>query len=169
MKVRIAILFLIALPLYAADEMRRLDFLVGDWKGVASVHGGPDRGNALQTETVRTRLGGKILVVEGLGREKLENGTAGKTVHEAFGVVSFDEKTKKYRFDAWTAQRGYVQAWFEAGDDNSARWGFDTPDGSKIRYSISLNDKGEWREVGEFSRDGNQWMKFMEMTLQKVK
>lgn len=169
MKVRIAILFLIALPLYAADEMRRLDFLVGDWKGEASVHAGPDRGNALQTETVRTRLGGKILVVEGLGREKLENGTAGKPVHEAFGVVSFDEKTKKYRFDAWTAQRGYVQAWFEAGDDNSARWGFDTPDGSKIRYSISLNDKGEWREVGEFSRDGNQWMKFMEMTLQKVK
>lgn len=170
MKTRIAILFLLALPIYAADEMRKLDFLVGDWKGEASMQSGPGKGErALQTETVRSKLGGKLLLIEGLGKRKLADGGAGDVVHDAVGIVTFDEKTKAYRFDAWTARAGYVQAWFEAGENNSARWGFDTPDGGKVRYSISLNDKGEWREVGEFSRDGNQWMQFMEMNLQKVK
>jgi hypothetical protein len=169
MKIRIAILFLIALPLYAADEMRKLDFLVGDWKGEASMQQGPGKGEqVIQTETVRSKLGGKLLLVEGLGKRKLAEGSAGDVVHDALGVVSWDEKSKKYRFDAWTL-RGYVEAWFEAGDDNAARWGFSTPDGGRIRYSISLNDRGEWHEVGEFSRDGNQWMQFMEMTLQRVK
>lgn len=162
------VLALVVLPADAAEGMRKLDWLVGDWKGDAKVFGGPDRGEAVQVETVRSKLGGKLLVVEGTGRRKLDGGATGDVVHEALGIVSYDEKAKTYRFDAWTAQRGYVQAWFEAGD-HTARWGFDTPDGGKIRYTISRTDKGEWREVGEFSRDGNPWMPFMEMLLAKTK
>ena len=37
-----------------------------------------------------------------------------------------------------------------------------------MRFTLHLNDKNQWVEIGEFSRDGNQWMKFMEMTLDKV-
>lgn len=173
MKLRLTLVFLVALvvlPVNAADEMRKLDFLVGDWKGEASMQSGPGKGErAIQTEHVQSKLGGRLLLIEGIGKRKLEDGSAGDVVHDAVGVVSFDEKTKKYRFDAWTARSGYVQAWFEAGDDHSARWGFDLPEGGKIRYSISLDDKGRWLEVGEFSRDGAQWMKFMEMNLEKVK
>jgi hypothetical protein len=169
MKTRIAFLILIALPVFGADEMRKLDFLVGDWKGEASISTGPGKGErALQVETVRSKQGGKLLVVEGLGKRKLEDGSAGDIVHDAFGVVWFDETAKKYRFDAWTAAQGHVQAWFEPGD-NSAKWGFDTPDGGRIRFTIALNDKGEWHEVGEYSRDGERWFKTMEMTLAKVK
>ena len=168
MKIRIAILFLLALPLYAADEMRKLDFLVGEWKGEASVQQGPGKGeSALQTEVVRSKLGGKLLLIEGVGKRKLADGSAGDVVHDAVGVLTYDEALKKYRFHAWTL-RGYVEAWFEAGD-NSARWGFDTPDGGKIRYNLSLSDKGEWHEVGEYSRDGKQWFQTMEMRLQKAK
>ena len=171
MKTRIAILFLLALPLFGADEMRKLDFLVGEWKGEASMQSGPDKGeNALQSEVVRSKLDGKVLLIEGTGRRKLADGGAGEVVHDAIGVVSFDEKTKTYRFDAWTERAGYVQAWFDAGDDHSARWGFDIPDGGgKVRYTISLTDNGTWREVGEFSHDGNRWMQFLEMNLKKVK
>jgi hypothetical protein len=169
MKTRIAILFLVALPLYAAEGMRKVDFLIGEWKGEASVQEGPGKGEqAIQHEMVRSKIGGKLLLVEGIGKRKLADGSVGEVVHDAVGVVSYDEATKKYRFDAWT-QRGYVQAWFEPGDDQSVRWGFDTPDGGKIRYTISLNDKGQWHEVGEYSRDGNRWFKTMEMTLTKVK
>ena len=65
MKTRIAFLILIALPVFGADEMRKLDFLVGDWKGEAQVSSGPGKGErALQVETVRTKQGGKLLVVE---------------------------------------------------------------------------------------------------------
>ncbi|MGZ5473874.1 MAG: hypothetical protein ACXW31_12140, partial [Thermoanaerobaculia bacterium] len=96
MKIRIAILFLIALPVFAADEMRKLDFLVGDWKGEASVSSGPGKGEqVLQTETVRTKLGGKALLIEGTGKKKLADGSAGDVVHDAVGMVWFDEAMKK--------------------------------------------------------------------------
>ena len=166
MKSRFAILFLMALPLYAADEMRKLDWLTGEWKGEASVQMGPKAERALQTERVQSKLGGKVLVIEGLGKRRLEDGTAGEVVHDALAVVSWDDKTKKYRFDAWTERSGYVEAWLEAGD-HRAIWGFDTPQG-KIRYTITRGDQGQWLEIGEFSRDGKEWRKFFEMTLQKV-
>jgi len=169
MKIRIAVLFLIALPVFAADEMRRLDWLVGEWKGEASVQMGPGKPElGLQHERVQTKLGGKVLLVEGLGKRKLADGAAGETVHEALGVMSFDEKTKKYRFDAWTARDGYVAAWMEVGANDTVTWGFDPPNGGTVRYTISRTDKGEWHEVGEYVRDGRT-MKFFEMTLQKSK
>jgi hypothetical protein len=169
MKTRIAILFLLALPLYAADEMRKLDWWIGDWKGDAAVQMGPGKTErASQTERVSSHAGGRVLVIEGTGRRKLEDGGFGEVVHDALAVVSWDESSKSYRFDAWTAREGYVKAWLEAGDDHTAKWGFDTPQGGKIRYTIRLTDAGEWHEVGEFSRDGNQWMKFFEMKLKKT-
>lgn len=150
----------------AADEMRKLDYLLGEWKGEASVRMGPGKPeHVLQTEVVQSKLGGKVLVINGLGKRKLEDGSAGEVVHEALAVISFDAATQKYRFDAWTARDGYVAAWIEPGD-RKATWGFDTPQGGKIRYTITINEKGEWREIGEFSRDGKTWMPaFFDMTL----
>lgn len=172
MKTRWTVVFLIALfvvPAYAADEMSKLDWLVGDWKGEATVMGGPGKGEvALQTERVQFRQGGKILVVEGLGKRKLADGTAGDVVHDAFGVIWYDESAKKYRFESWTAQRGHTEnAWFEVTGPTSAQWGFDVPNG-KIRFTITRTEKGEWSEVGEFSPDGGtRWFKSIEMKLAK--
>lgn len=169
MKVRLALVFLIALPVFAADELRKLDFLAGDWKGEAQVLSGPGKGEqAVQVETVRWKLGGKALLVEGVGRKKLEGGATGDIVHDALGVVWYDDAAKQYRFDAWTAAAGHVDAWFTVGDDHSAQWGFDVPTG-KIRFTITLNEKGQWHEVGEYSPDGTRWFRTIEMTLTKVK
>lgn len=174
MKIRIAILFLLAFPVFAADpaapaEMRKLDWLVGEWKGEAAVLSGPGKGEtALQTERVQSRQGGKLLVVEGLGKRKLADGTAGDVVHDAFGVIWYDEQAKKYHFNAWTAERGYVDAWLEGNDDGSARWGFDVPQG-RIRFTITRTAKGEWQEIGEFSPDGTRWFKTIELLLAQVK
>jgi hypothetical protein len=38
-----------------------------------------------------------------------------------------------------------------------------------MRFTVRLNEKGQWFEVGEFSRDGKAWQKFFEMTLERVK
>ena len=172
MKTRLALMFLAALlvvPAYAEDEMSKLEWLGGDWKGEATVVGGPGKGEiALQTERVQFRQGGKILVVEGLGKKKLADGTAGDVVHDAFGVIWYDEQAKKYRFESWTAQRGHTEgAWFEVTGATSAQWGFDSPQG-KIRFTITRTEKGEWQEVGEFSPDGARWFKSLEMKLTKL-
>lgn len=157
-------------PAYGDDAMRKLDWWIGEWKGDSSIQMGPGKSEkTLQTERVESKTGGKTLLIQGTGKRKLEDGAAGDVVHDALAVVSWDEAKKRYRFDAWTARDGYVEAWLEAGEGHTAKWGFDTPQGGKIRYDIDLTDKGEWHEVGQFSRDGNQWVKFFEMTLARVK
>ena len=163
----LATTLLLAVTASAADEMRKLDFMLGDWKGVASVQMGPGKPQlTLMDEHVQSKLGGKALLINGLGNRKMEDGSAGDVVHEALAVISWDDAAKKYRFDAWTARDGYVAAWIEPGD-RKATWGFDTAQGSRIRYTITIDEKGQWHEVGEFSRDGKQWMGFFDMTLHK--
>jgi hypothetical protein len=164
----LATAILVAATATAADEMKKLDFMTGEWKGEAWIRMGPGEPQyVLQTERVQPKAGGRVLMIEGLGKRKLENGEAGDVVHEAFAVIVWDEEKKAYRFDAYTARDGHVPATLELTGENKGTWGFTTPQGGKVRYTINLTEKGEWHEVGEFSRDGNQWMKFMEMTLTK--
>jgi hypothetical protein len=158
---------LFALNASAADEMRRLDFLVGEWSGEAWIRMGPNAEHAIQTERVQKKAGGKALLIEGLGRVKLEDGKPGDVVHDALAVVSFDETSKSYRFDNWVADKPSAAAKLEVTAPNVVVWGFDTPQGGRVRYTIRLTDKGEWNEIGEFTRNGTEWMKFFEMTLTK--
>ncbi|HEX8617768.1 MAG TPA: hypothetical protein VF911_09315 [Thermoanaerobaculia bacterium] len=153
----------------ANDEMRKLDFLAGEWKGDAWMQIGPgNRAYVLQTERVQSKLGGQVLLVEGLGKRKLENGTAGDVVHDALAVISWNAAKKTYRFATWVAGRPDLETTLDLTGPNTAVWGFDTPQG-RMRYTIRLTEKGEWNEVGEMTRDhGATWTKFFEMTLQKT-
>jgi hypothetical protein len=154
---------------FASDEMKKVDVLVGQWEGEATIQmgsGKPQR--AFQTESVQTRLGGKILLIEGLGKRKNDDGTIGDVVHDALAVLSWDDAKKSYRFSGYTAQYGAMETTLDVTDGPVAVWAMDVP-GGKTRYTITLTDKGEWREVGEFSRDGAKWMKFFEMILTKKK
>lgn len=172
MKIRFLIVILMALAAWPAlaanDEMRKLDWLVGEWKGEAVVQMGPKTEYALQHERVQTKLDGKVLLVEGVGRRKLEDGGAGEVVHNALAVLSWDPEKKNYRFSTYLADRPGAEATLEVTGPTSAVWGLDTPRG-KVRYTISLTDEGEWLEIGEWSSDGAKWNKFIEMRLQKVK
>ncbi len=161
MKKLLVVLFL-ATPLFAADEMKKLDWWIGDWSGPATIQMGPGQPRQIQqSEHIQSKLGGRVIVIEGTGR------SGDEVVFQALGVVSYNERAKKFEFDAWTAREGHADAWIEVGDDHTAKWGFDTPTGGKVRYAIRLTEAGEWNEVGEFSRDGSQWTKFFEMTLKK--
>ena len=160
---KLIVALMLAMPVFAADEMRKLDWMIGDWTGEASIQmGGPEKHKSLMTEHIQSRLGGKAILIEGLGKS-----ATGEITHDALGVIWYDEAAKKYQFSAWTARYGHTDAWFEVGEKDTAQWGFDIPQGGKIRYSISRSEKGEWREVGHFSRDGKEWLPFFEMTLRK--
>jgi len=162
------VLTFIAATAGASDEMKKLDWLAGEWKGEGWYQRGPaPREYVLQHEKVTPRTGGKVLLVEGTGRRKLEGGAAGEVVHDALGVIWWDAEKKQYRFVAHAAASPTADTVIDVGD-NRAVWGFDTPQG-RVRFTIRLTEKGEWNEVGEFSRDGEKWMQFFEMTLTKVK
>ena len=165
MKKWLTVLALIALPVSAAnEEMRKLDWLVGEWKGEAVVRMGPGEPvRVQQVERVQSKLGGKVLLIEGQGTED------GKIVHDALAVISWDEAKKTHRFSTYLFNRPSAETTLEVTGPNSAVWGLDTPQG-RMRYTMRLTEKGEWHEIGEFTRDGGAtWVQFIDMRLTKVK
>jgi hypothetical protein len=81
-------------------------------------------------------------------------------------MIWWDAQKKQIRFNAAAAGRGVHETTLELGESGNT-WRMTTPQG-QMRFTQRLTEKGEWSEVGELSRDGTTWIKFMEMTLQKV-
>jgi hypothetical protein len=145
------------------EAMKKLEFLAGTWKGKATYWMGPDQKHEVeQTEIVQFRQQGTLLHVEGLGKDM----RSGSIVHEALGVVTYDEATRKYVFMSW-AGAGRSGTFEATVGPNRLEWSMKNA-GGNFRYTAVLNDKGEWFEIGERSTDGATWTKFIEMTLQKV-
>jgi hypothetical protein len=151
-----------------SEEMKKLEFLVGNWQGEGWVEFGPgQRRKALSTESVQSKLGGRVLIVEGTGKAKLPNREEEVVVHSAFGFLYYDQTAKRYSLRAFLANGQAVDA-ETTYQDGVLEWGLQIPQG-KVRYKIKLNDKGQWYEVGEISQDGKTWQQFFELTLNRVK
>lgn len=158
-----------AAPAAQRDAMKKLDFLVGQWKGEGWIEFAPGQRRTFQgTEVVQGKLDGLLLSVEGrhLGRP----GDDGKevVVHSAFALVSYDDKAKHYRFQAFTGRGTYEETEAKVTDGQLV-WGMTVPQFGEVRYTTKLDAKGRWFEVGEVSPDGKAWRKFFEMTLERVK
>lgn len=176
MKITLAFLLLLALsPALAAraqtsspaiavriGEMKKLDYMVGQWKGTGWREDPKGRETFAGTETIQSKLGGLALLVEGNFKNK-----EGAVVHETLAVISYDEKAKNYDFRTYLAN-GTVGSHVLKIIEGGWQWGFQFPQG-EVRFTFKLTDKGDWFEVGEFSMDGKTWRKFLEMNLQKVK
>lgn len=151
------------------EAMKKLTFLVGQWKGESWTEFVPGQRQMSQgTETIQNKLNGLLVVIEGVHQRKVADKGAGDVVHHAFGVVSYDEKGKRYRFQAYTDRGNYTEAEARVGD-GKLEWGFRIPQFGEVRYTITLTEKGQWFEIGEVSADGKEWRKFFEMTLDRVK
>jgi len=144
--------------------MKRLDFLVGHWRGEGwMTRGAGERVQTTMTETVQPKLGGTVLHIEGLGMVPAEGGAPARTVHNALAIVSLDP------------QGGYVLRSYiatgQSGDfvltpiDGGVVWSRDVGTG-KIRNTARIAN-GEWHEVGEYSRDGTTWIPIMEIHLRR--
>ncbi len=145
------------------EAMARLGGMAGRWQGSGWMRRGPgEPHHTVSQETVEFRLGGRILVVEGLHHAKDD---PSQVVHHAFGVISHDPESGQYRFRSYlaTGQGGDHEMRLE-GDD--VLWFIDTPRG-KVRYTIRIQD-GEWHETGEFSADGESWQEFFGMDLKRT-
>lgn len=150
----------------ASARLQPFLFLEGDWRGEGWIQMGPGKKSEfIQTETVRRKLDGSILTIEGLGVDKT-NPT--RTIHNAFATVAYDTPSGTYRMRAYKADGAYTDALATLNADGSMTWGFDYPGAGKVRFTIGLNSGGQWVERGEFSRDGVQWLQNFAMTLTKV-
>lgn len=144
-------------------EMKKLEYMVGDWKGEAIVQtrNGPITVN--QTEHIEWKLDGVVLAIEGTGRQNDE------ITFNAFAIANFDPYTRQFKFRSYTKEGNATDAYFKVIGDNHFEWGFDTPNGGKVKFEITLDpQKKTWHEVGQYSADGNTWMKTIEMNLTKI-
>jgi len=150
-----------------AAAIKKFDWWVGEWKGSGWTEMGPGpRHEFTIQETIAPKLGGVVLLIEGIGKSK---GPDGKEVtsHHALAVLSYEEKAKQYRMRSHLANG-------RSGDfelkvlDRGFQWGMQIPQQGEIRYTMKLTEKGEWFEIGERSPDGKIWRKFHEMTLGRV-
>ncbi|MGI8821618.1 MAG: DUF1579 family protein [Chthoniobacterales bacterium] len=139
--------------------------MVGRWEGTGWIQMGSEgRKEFTQTETIQYKLDGLVLVIEGQGKSKED----GSTVHSALAFVSYDERAKTFRWHAFTAEGRQTDTEAKIGTD-TLEWGLEIPQRGRMRYTIKLNEKGEWFEVGEMTQDGQTWHKFFEMMLQRQK
>src|SRR5215216_3825309 len=86
------------------EAMKRLDFLVGEWQGEGWNEMVPgQRRTSPINEMVQSKLGGSVLLVEGLGKVKVPGKDEEVVVHNALGVLSYDENAKLYRMRSYLA------------------------------------------------------------------
>jgi hypothetical protein len=87
-------------------------------------------------------------------------------VFDAFAVMYRDHEGKlamrAYRGDEYVDPEIVLTA-------NGLIWSFTDPRAGRVRYTMTHTPADEWNEIGERSPDGTTWVKFFEMTLQRVK
>ena len=150
--------------------MKKLDWVVGEWQGTGWIQfGSGDRRTFRQSETIKRQAGGLALVVEGLGKGVPPGGKEEVVIHNAFAVISYNDKTQQYRWFSVRAADGNIIDIVPQVSDNGYVWGFEDARAGNIRFTATFNDKGQWVETGERSRDGKTWTQFFEMTLDRVK
>lgn len=154
----------------AVEAMKRIEFLAGRWSGGGWIMLGPGKKqNFSGTETVASKLDGTVLVIEGVHRAEIEPGAPEKVIHNALAVVSFDPATKKFRFQSYLADGRNTSADAEAPEKDTFIWSMKDARGGTSRFTIKLDEKGNWVEIGEYSMDGKTWRQFFEMKMQRVK
>lgn len=145
------------------EEMSKLSYFVGDWKGEAAIRSQSGVTTVTQTEHIEWKLDGLVLSIEGIGRDQ------DKITFHAIAFVNFDATDQQFKLKSFVKEGFSTNAYFKLLETNKYEWGFDIPSGGKSRYTIVLDpEKKTWRETGEYSRDGSQWFQFIEMNLVKL-
>ncbi len=143
------------------EAMKKLAFLVGKWSGDATVlHGPKETIKVRQTEDVKYKLNGLLLVIEGTGRDP----ESGDTKFNAFATVSYDDTAGVYHFRAYNDGR-YLDTEMKV-PTNGFEWGYKAGP-ANVNFTMRLNEKGEWVETGDIVFGTNPPQKTFEMVVRR--
>jgi len=120
-----------------------------------------------QTEAAEYKLGGLVLVIEGVGKTK-----AGEAALQAYGIISFDDESATYRMRAFNDGRFLeteVRLLEPDGSQqtNGMTWGFKLGD-FRTASTLRINEDGDWTEVAELFIGDQLPRKLLELTVHKV-
>ena len=146
-------------------QMQDVAFLVGHWHGTGWIIVDGQRLTFEQTEIVEPRADGAVLSIDGLGKSADPN-NPGTVIHSAFGMVSWDRAAEVFRWYA-VESSGFQTATEAEVSNEQLVWRTPGEAGTAVRYTIRLNARGQWFEIGEREQVGCGWQKFFEMTLDR--
>jgi hypothetical protein len=141
--------------------MKKLDFLVGKWSGEARMLRGPGEPLVMkQTEEVQYKLGGLLLVIEGVGI------TDGKPSLQALGIVSYDDESGTYHMRAFNDGR-FLETEVKL-IDKGFTWGFALGQ-YRTSSAMRIDEKGNWTEFHEIAIGAQAPRKYMELSVSREK
>lgn len=154
-------------PASAAESRERvaaLEWLVGEWEGSGWIAvRGAGRQSFTSTETVESRLDGRLLLVEGL-----HHNAQGTVVHHALGAITWNANADRYVFHTWLGADG------GGGADNPLeltdagfRWMPQSEQGASVVFDVR-NEDGQWVETGTVTLPDGREFQFFEMRLTRV-
>lgn len=124
MKKIIAILFLAftynlsaQMPDFSAEvktEMQKVEVMAGKWEGKGwRQNPNGEKSYSMVSENLHWKLDGTVLIMEGIGKTE-----EGATVHNAFGVLSYNHFQKKYSMTSHLSNGLSTDANFEVIEPN---------------------------------------------------
>ena len=152
----------------AVDEIRKLDFLIGEWKGAGwdlELDGSRTYRFSKTTE-VRKESNAKLRIVD----ETYYGSPGGPSVYSILeATISYDESAKLYHWRAKDSTKG-----FEAKLLSEKTFQYGMPfsitvkpaDGNR-KTTIEVKENGEWHETVEVWHKG-KWYKSEESILKRV-
>jgi hypothetical protein len=143
--------------------MRKVSFLVGKWFGTARLFRAKDAPiELLQSEEAQFRLGGLVLLIEGVGRTKSED----PPVLQALGVMSYDDQSGTYRMRAFNDGRFLDTEVTLRDEGRGMSWGFSLGEIS-TRSVLRIDETGAWTEVTEIAVASEAPRRLLELVVQR--
>ncbi|HET9820836.1 MAG TPA: hypothetical protein VFQ16_03320 [Burkholderiaceae bacterium] len=143
----------------------RLAWLEGVWEGGATFMTPAGASPVRSWERVVRAAGGTALLIQGRHFSAGPEGQAGRLVHDAAALLTFDERSGRYRFVTQTAE-GRSGSFEGRVEDGVFSWFIPRP-GGQVRYDIVRNAQGQWQELGFNCTDGAACTEFFRMTLER--
>ena len=145
------------------EATAKLDMMVGHWKGKGWWEFVPGSRREFDSEErVAKRAGGTAF--ELLGLHSMERGGQSIVVHDAFAMLWYDERAKKYIMKS-AIQTGQIHEFEITLTPTGYTWSHPGFDGKgTVRYVATIGP-ASWKEVGESSADGREWKQVFEMSL----
>ncbi|XOV93124.1 MAG: hypothetical protein ACFHWX_00140 [Bacteroidota bacterium] len=145
------------------SKFQLMNDLIGEWEGTGWVITQERQKRFTRVnERLTYKLDSSIIYIEGKGI----NIEDGKVVHDAIGIVHLDPNTSQLMMMAFTEEGRNTLTALTFPTVDSFEWLIQLGPAGTIRYTAVVKD-GTWIEAGSYSRDGDTWNQFFEMTLRK--
>ena len=138
------------------SEIRKLEFMTGNWKGAAWTLGLNGEKNYFEIkQKIQFKLDTTLLHIERMGI------MYGQTVYNELDIISFVKQDSAFVFDTFLSDgnRGRFK-----GSLSGKKFNWHPYDNTD--YTILLNEQGEWSETAQL-RNGDTVIRFLEIKLEK--